>query len=193
MKFKNALKIKVSMLAVLALTFTACKNDDPKPPNEQELITTVKLTFTNTSNASDKVEATWRDIDGEGGNDPKIDKLSLKAESTYNVTVTFWDETKKPAEDVTKEIKAEDDEHQVFYIAEGFEITYVYSDKDANKKPLGLKGKVTTKAAGSGKLRIVLRHKLEKGALGVSEGKIANAKGDTDIDVKFDVTIRAKV
>ena len=48
---------------------------------------------------------------------------------------------------------------------------------------------LTTGEAGTGTLSIILRHEPAKDASGVSDGQIANAGGETDIEVSFNITI----
>lgn len=192
-----AMKLKIKKLWMLfslllaVAVVTSCDDDDPEPVNEEEVITTVNVTFTNQANASDVVTATFRDIDGEGGNAPVITNPSLAASATYDVTVQFLNEAESPAEDKTEEITEEDDEHQVFFVVgNGLNLTYSYSDTDANGNPLGIVGTATTGAAGTGELTILLLHEPNKTASGVSAGNPANAGGETDIEVTFDVTIQ---
>ncbi|PWL30336.1 hypothetical protein [uncultured Roseivirga sp.] len=187
---KQSAKGILGMFLMLSV-FTACDSDDPEPVNEEELITTVELTFTNDNDASDVVSASFTDLDGEGGNDPIIDNISLMANATYTLTVKFLNEEETPAEDITEEVEEEDDEHQVFYIATGVNgFTYSYNDADDNQNPLGLEGTVTTGAAGDGSLRVVLVHEPNKTASGVSAGDITNAGGEADIDVTFNLSIQ---
>jgi len=49
---------------------------------------------------------------------------------------------------------------------------------------------LTTDAAGSGTITVILRHEPDKGASGVNDGDITNAGGETDIEVTFDVTVQ---
>ena len=61
---------------------------------------------------------------------------------------------------------------------------------DTEGNPIGLATNVTTPAAGNGTLTITLRHKQIKDATGVSNGEIANADGETDIEVTFNVIVQ---
>ncbi|NVJ46206.1 MAG: type 1 periplasmic binding fold superfamily protein [Cytophagia bacterium] len=176
---------------LLMLMFTACDSDDPEPVNEEEVITTVRVTFTNTSNASDVVTASFQDLDGEGGNAPTIDDITLSASSTYTLRVEFLNEQENPAEDITEEVQEENLDHQVFYLAGGgAEFTYSYGDEDDEGKPLGLTGTATTGAAGSGTLQVLLIHEPNKSGAGVSGGDPTNAAGESDVDVTFNLTIQ---
>lgn len=186
---KQSAKGILGMFLMLSV-FTACDSDDPEPVNEEELITTVELTFTNDNNASDVVTASFTDLDGEGGNDPIIDNISLMANATYTLTVKFLNEEETPAEDITEEVEEEDDEHQVFYVATGAEFTYAYGDQDSNQNPLGLTGTVTTGAASNGTLQVILIHEPNKTAAGVRDGDPTNAGIESDIDVTFNLSIQ---
>lgn len=184
------LKLLVSAF-MIALISVSCSSDDPDPVNEEELITTMNVTFTNTANSSDVVTASFTDLDGEGGNDGVKVNPTLSANTTYTVTIEFLNESETPAEDITEEVSEEDEDHQVFFIAgTGLEFTYAYGDQDGNGNPLGLTGTATIGAAGSGTLDVVLVHEPEKSASGVSSGDITNAGGEEDIRVIFTVTIQ---
>lgn len=185
-----SLKIKnfwmLLALLVSASVFTGCDSDDPTPVNEEELITTVNVTFTNTADAGDVVVAKFLDLDGEGGNDPVITDPTLRADATYTVTVAFLNESETPAEDITEEVEEEGEEHQIFMeVSEGLNLTYAYGDTDATGNPLGLTGTATTGAASDGTLNVVLRHEPTKPNNG-----LADAGGDTDISINFSVKIQ---
>lgn len=186
---KQSAKGILGMFLMLSV-FTACDSDDPEPVNEEELITTVELTFTNDNDASDVVSASFTDLDGEGGNDPIIDNISLMANATYTLTVKFLNEEETPAEDITEEVEEEDEDHQVFYVATGAEFTYAYGDQDSNQNPLGLTGTVTTGAASNGTLQVILIHEPNKTAAGVRDGDPTNAGIESDIDVTFNLSIQ---
>lgn len=187
-KFKIGSMLAAALMVVLAMS---CDGDDPEPVNEPEVITTMNVTFTNTADASDVVMASFRDLDGEGGDDGVTTNPTLSADATYSVALEFLNETETPAENKNIEISGEDDEHQVFFIAaDGLNLTFAYGDQDDNGNPLGLMGTVTTGAASTGNLDIVLVHEPSKDAAGVSDGDITNAGGEEDIRVIFSVTIQ---
>lgn len=179
------------MVAAFVSTAVSCNSDDPEPVNEEEVITTMNVTFTNTQNAADVVTASFRDLDGPGGNNGTTTNPTLTAGATYTVTIEFLNETETPAEDITEEVGEEDDEHQVFYIAgSALNLTYAYGDQDGNGNPVGLTGTATIGAASTGTLDVVLVHEPNKTAAGVSTGDITNAGGEEDIRVQFTVTIQ---
>src|SRR5688572_22745825 len=106
MKAKNHIsqivKTATALLVLVATIFlSACDSDDPKPVVDQELITTVKITFKKAGVAEDPVTFVWKDIDGSGSGAPVIDPISLDAHSEYTYTLTLLNESVTPVEDVT--------------------------------------------------------------------------------------------
>lgn len=174
----------------LACAFAACDDDDgpePDPAGDEEEITTVVVTMTSVDGTT---ELRVSDPDGPGGDDAVITGGTLADSTEYTVNAVFLNESEDPVEDVTEEIEEEDEEHQVFYIVgAGLNLTVEVTDQDENGNPIGLAATATTGAASSGDLTVVLRHEPEKDAEGVSDGDIANAGGETDIEVVFPVTI----
>ncbi len=182
------------LLALSGVTFLpACdKDDDPVDENEEELITTVTLTLIGTSGP---VVFTYVDLDGDGGTAPTIQGNALSPNRTYAYTLSFLNATEAPAEDITVEVREEGTDHQVFFQpSSGLNLTAAYStaagEVDANSRPIGLAGTMTTGATSTGNLKVILRHEPNKGAAGVSNGDITNADGETDVEVDFPVTIR---
>lgn len=183
--YKN-IKLPFLFFVALVFTFGACNKDDDdhSGTNEEELITTVKLTFTNTqTNAVTTFEG--KDLDGVGGNPPLIDPVVLAAQSTYTLEVEFLDESSaQSVEDITEEVKEEDEEHLVCYAFTG-NITQVQTtDTDGDGNPLGLEATVTTGAAGSATLTITLKHEPNKGASNPC------STGETDVELMFGVDIQ---
>ena len=99
---------------------------------------------------------------------------------------TSGDET----EDIGEEVAEEDDEHQFFFSSTVAGVSVAYNDADGDGNPLGLANTVTTGAAGSGTLTVILRHEPDKNADGVSGGDISNAGGETDIEVAFPIEVQ---
>ncbi|MDA8693527.1 type 1 periplasmic binding fold superfamily protein, partial [Saprospiraceae bacterium] len=64
-----------------------------------------------------------------------------------------------------------------------------YEDMDSDDNPLGLSTTLNTTSAGTGTLTIILRHLPNKNGDGVSDGEIANAGGDTDVEVTFNIDV----
>ena len=112
----NPFKYLIFAFAIVVISLNACKKDDLPDVEEEELITTISLTFTNINSPSDVRTVTWRDLDGDGGNAPIITPLTLQPNAVYNVSVTsLLNETETPAEDVKEEVEEEKDEHLFVY------------------------------------------------------------------------------
>jgi hypothetical protein len=183
-KFLN--NAKYIGLASIALFISSCSNDD-KPVNEEEVITTVTTTLTN---GTSTVILTSRDLDGDGPNAPVFSfSGDLMANTVYNGSVTFLNETVTPAEDITGEVEEEDLEHQIFYQIPSALGSIGYNDFDGNGNPVGLLFTLTTGNAGTGNLTVILRHLPNKGATGVAQGNIDNAGGSTDAQVSYPIVV----
>ena len=109
----NVLTIGVGACTIL---LGSCKRDDDLPEvpqpvvNEPEVITTVELHFTEQT-SGDHVHAEWSDPDGPGGDDPVVEEIILDSGKVYDLEIMFLDESGDTAEDMTSEVKEEDDEH----------------------------------------------------------------------------------
>jgi len=173
---------------VIVLNFTSCNNDATEEINEEELITTVTTTLTG---GGTTITLKSKDLDGDGPTAPVVTVSGdLKASTTYSGTTTFMNETANPAQDITSEVKAEGDEHQLFYQAPTSIGAFTYSDTDLNGKPIGLTFELRTGAvAANGNLTVTLRHLPVKTAAGVATGDITNAGGATDALVTFPVKV----
>lgn len=155
-------KLLIWMFAAgVSTAFLQCKDSGEalEPDDENELITTVRLNFTE-SGTSTTTSFSFKDTDGDGGNAPtKFDTISLKANTEYKLDIEFLDESKTPAEDITEEIQELSYEHLVVYSPNPAALlTYTYGDKDKNNYPIGLTGTAKTATAGDGKLKVQLRH-----------------------------------
>ncbi|WP_236980563.1 type 1 periplasmic binding fold superfamily protein [Membranihabitans maritimus] len=179
---------KLILFAFVSLIFFSCEKDDPIVPHEEELITTMNLTLT--PDSGEVVLFTFSDLDGDGGDDPSISTEALRANTVYSATLELLNATESPAEDITEEIREENEEHQFFFRSNaGLDLSVEYNDQDDSGNPLGVETNFSTGAPSSGQLIVTLRHEPNKSASGVSEGDISNAGGETDIEVTFDVVI----
>ena len=196
MTTQTMLKNVATAFVTLSWLMTSC-SDDPKPSNEEELITKVTLTFQKYDLGNEPVgepfSFSWYDPDGGvGPEDPQVDDISLEPDTHYSLEVTMADASGSTEEDITEEIREEAAQHQLFYSLSGGlidKIDIAYGDFDKNGKPVGLECSFNTSDASTGDLRITLRHKPKKNAAGVSDGDITNAGGDTDVEIDFDVAI----
>ena len=184
-------KFKLSNLLVLAffLIFSSCDKDDPEVINEEEVITTLIYTLTPQGGGS-AVTLSFRDLDGDGGDDPVVVDGILSANSIYSGILEVLNEQESPAGDISEEVSEEALEHQFFFETNVVGLSVAYNDQDSNGNPLGLESIVTTTDAASGTLKIILIHEPVKTAAGVSDGDITNAEGEIDIEVTFDVEVQ---
>jgi hypothetical protein len=182
----------ILLACLIILTTSNCaKTSDPEPVNEEELITTVNVTFTNTSDPNDVIIASFEDLDGPGGNDGTITNPTFAANSTYNVQIEFLNKSVVPTDDITVEIEEEGVDHQIFYVVSSAIDTHLtYNDQDANGFPVGINCIFDLGDPGFGAMEVILVHLPIKSNSGVIEGDITNAGGDEDIHISFDVTIQ---
>lgn len=205
----NVLSILTAAAFAAVLTFGCADDDDSSPvgpedpdeheededhhgPGEEELITTLKITLT-PSGGGDSVEASFRDLDGEGGNPPEIDDITVTKGTTYNGMVEVLNETETPAEDITEEVKEEAEAHQFFFKPSGgiAGAVVMYRDKESDygtntgaDHPVGVLFSIEIPAAATnGKLQVILSHFDEGPKDGVT------LSDETDIDVTFDVIV----
>ncbi len=184
----------IAFVFSLATIFTSCSNDsDATPVNEEELITTITAVFTPEGGGT-AITLESKDLDGDGPDAPAIAISAPFAQNTtYNGVVTFENESVNPAEDITEEILAEAEDHQIFYQKTGTINSFSYSTNadnfDADGKPVGLQIVFTTTTAATGTLKIILIHLPNKSAAGVSDGDITNAGGGTDAEAIFNITV----
>ena len=168
-----------------AITLLSCEKEDPVIPNEEELITTLIYTLTPVD-GGDQVVFTFRDLDGEGGNPPEIISEAMAANTNYNGVIQLLNELETPPFNISDEVEAEGDSHQLFYNLEGLiEVAIDYDDEDINGNPIGLKTSVFAENSSEGSLTIILRHEPKK----PNNGSPTDAGGETDIEVTFEVRI----
>jgi hypothetical protein len=181
------------LLAFCSLFFlffaTSCEDEMPDVDGEEELITTLTYTLTS-EDGSDTAVLTFKDLDGDGGNDPEITGDTLQSNTIYNGQITLLNESETPVESITEEIEEEDDEHQLFFSSTDDLVSVSYEDADDANNPIGLSTKLTTTVTGTTDLTITLRHLPMKDAENVAAGDITNAGGSTDIEVTFPVTVQ---
>lgn len=174
----------LSFLFIGLISVTSCKKEDPIIPNEEELITTLTYTLTPVA-GGDPVVLKFRDLDGDGGDAPVHTTGTLSANTSYNGSIELLNETVSPVDDITQEVNDESDQHQFFFEFDSADAQVDYADEDANGNPVGLSTSLTTGDASSGTLTIVLRHQPNK----PNDGTLADAGGETDIQITFDFVI----
>lgn len=194
------------LILPLSLLVACADVTNPDEVNEEEVITTVVLTFTPASGGA-AIEAAWADPENDGS--PVIDDILLSDADDYTLAVSFLNEIEDPAENITEEVDAESDQHQVFFTGTAVEspatgenasavISQAYDDSDANGFPIGLSSSVTTLGVGDGTLTVTLRHlppendtPVKTGTLAdeVAAGGIESLPGETDASVDFTLTV----
>ena len=174
-----------AVVMLSGLILAGCKKKNTGEENEEELITTVKLTLTPAGGGSALVYS-WKDADGVGGNAPVIQTITLAPSKIYNCSVQFLNESVTPAEDITPEVVNEGTDHQVYYaVSGGANLTVSGLNTDAGGLPLGTTASFTTAAASTGSLKITLKHKP-----GVKAAGDLVTKGETDVEVDMPVVIQ---
>lgn len=182
---------KIVYLAFLvSVVSLSCDKKDPVIPNEEELITTLSYTLT-PLNGGAAVTMTFTDLDGDGGMTPNVIGGTLAANTIYNGSLSLLNESVSPADNITTEILEEGEDHQFFFETSiGLDAIVDYADFDLNNQAIGVNSKLETGGPSQGNLKITLRHEPNKQATGVSDGLIANAGGETDIEIIFNVEIK---
>lgn len=193
MNLKNIICLFVLSLGLIV----SCKKNDEKdatnPPvtNTQEQITTVILKGIDSSS---QFTVTWEDLDGAGGNAPKIDSLLLDTGIQYSVSVLLLDKTKTPWDTISNEVEEKKNMHQFFYTPSSSlngKMAIVISDFDNNTPalPVGLRFTIQTQSSSGfalpvqGSLRMVLSH---------YDGipKTTAPSPESDIDIQFPVRLK---
>lgn len=174
--------LKYAAVLFTSITIVSCSDDDdPAVINEEETITTVKLTVTETGTTT-STEYTWTTDDQ--------DPITLQANTTYNVTIEFLDESDpNDIEDITAEVIEEADEHFVFYETTVSGLTYISAmndTEDTNNIGINISTMWTTGDVGTGIIRAYLIHEPTT-KVGTAR---ADFGGETDIQVEFNTTIQ---
>jgi hypothetical protein len=197
---------RLTLFPVVLLGLAACGDTEtPEEQNAEEVITTVELAWV-PATGGEAVVTTWDDADGDGT--PAVDTVTLTTGTTYAVSVRFLNALESPAEDITTEVAAESDQHQVFFTGTGVEgpgsassgavLRHAYADTDPNGLPVGLENTVEALVVGSGELVVTLQHLPEEGGVavkvaglaeGVASGGFSSIPGEADASVGFPVTV----
>ncbi len=169
----------------LILLVFSCEKD-PIQPNDEELITTLRLEFND--GVTSKV-LQFQDLDGDGGQAPIFTGDTLAANTQYTLRLFVLNEAETPTGNIHEEILTEGDEHQFFFITDANNLQIAYNDSDVNGRPIGLVNTCQVVAAGNYDFQVVLKHQPDKAGTNVSAGNMANAGGESDIEVDFSVIV----
>ena len=181
-------KIFAVCLPVILIVISCKKENQPAEENDNELITTVELHFTN---KYDGLSSTfmWEDADGPGGEVPYADTLMLDANAEYDVRVTVWNKSLTPAENITEEVVAESENHRFYFEpSAGLGISVGDFDNDINGMPLAVNSKWTTGNSAEGTVIVVLRHYPEGGK--AADDPLNSSKSTTDAGAVFIATVK---
>jgi len=187
--------IQRSSQGVLALSVTAlfalgaCGESSTAPGGETEVISRVTVTLT-PSGGGAALTAYIDDSDGNGPTAPsaQVGTLTVARGTTYTGSVKFENRLVNPVEDITTEVRAEANEHRVFYTASSTGVTITTTDVDGQNRPLGVsftKAVAANAATGAGTMAVVLCHYDAAPKVGTA----TTCTGETDINVTFNVTV----
>lgn len=179
---KQARNKFVAMLMFAVFCIPGCDSEDPKPVNEEEVITTLEVTLV-PGDGGAAVTLKFYDADGEFGSVAPVVTVSgpLKAGVTYAAAISLLNETNEPAESISEEIAAEADAHLFCFTARNLEIAY--ADEDENGLAIGLLTSWTAGAVGPAAVEITLRHQP-----GTKTGACPGT-GETDAQVSFQLQV----
>jgi hypothetical protein len=173
------------LMTAVSLFSVSCEKDDKEDPNEEELITTVRVSLVEQGTTTPQV-FTFRDVDGPGGVAPTLfDSIRINANKTYAASIQFLNESVTPAEDITAEVIAEADEHQIYFEPTGVSLVASNLNNDGRGLPLGVTSTWTAGGVGIGKMKVTLKHKP-----GTKAANDPVTKGETDVEVEFGVRLR---
>ncbi len=166
----------------------------PECENEEEVIDKITLTFTRVDGGA-TITAIASDPDGPGPQDLVVEDISLAQDKTYEMAITL--ENTIEGEDITEEIKEEDEDHLFLFAWTGDIFTdpmgdgnidnrtdaVNYNDQDSNGLPVGLSTNFTVTAeSATGTLRIVLKHQPD-----IKSATSGFDEGGTDVDITWNI------
>jgi hypothetical protein len=180
------MKTRLMSLFVMTLLLSACKKDDPvAEPNDEEVITTMRLTFVPQGGGA-TVTYQFDDPDGPGGAAPTQDLIILEPAKTYNVSIQLLNKTVTPNEDITTEVAGEAEAHRFYFeTSAGSNIAVSGLDADSDGVSLGINSVWTTTVAGNGVTTITLRHYPGTPPNKMESDPVNSTKSTTDIEVDF--------
>lgn len=179
----------ISGMLIFSTLFAACEKDTAEE-NQEEVITTMKLTFVPVGGGT-TLTYQFDDPDGPGGTAPTKDDIVLATSKVYNVNIQLLNKTVTPADDITEEVKEEADAHRFYYeTSPGSSITIAGLDNDPNGVPVGIKSTWTTGVAANGSLKITLRHYPAVPPNKAAGDLVNSSKSNTDIEVIFNTKVQ---
>ncbi|RXK51048.1 hypothetical protein [Aquirufa rosea] len=183
------MKYTFFLFLVLMISLLSCKKgEEVEPTDDNELITTVELGFTNSKGVT-KTFA-FQDLDANSLTPPdKFESILLEANESYDMDIKVYDDSKPTRVDVTKKIEDDAEAHLfVFKVTPASLFSVKAKDKDKNNLPLGLKNSGKTQGKGSGKLHVILKHQPPANGKRTKTGD--EDLGSTDIDLEFKLEVK---
>ena len=183
-RFQMFRYLSVFLVSFALITFSGCDKDDPKPVNEEEVITTLQITLVPEGSGS-PVTLKFFDADGEQGSTAPVITVSgpLTASTVYSGIIELKNETANPVGNVAEEVAEEGDDHLFCFEPASDLIAVEYEDKDSNGLPLGLITRWQAGAAGTTTVTVSLRHQA-----GTKTGACPGS-GETDVQVTFNLEV----
>jgi hypothetical protein len=187
---KHFLKFSL-LLGTAAVLFSSCdKDNDDMEENEEEVITTLQMTFV-PQGGGNTVTYSYDDPDGDGGANPMVQQIVLAPNKTYNVSLQLLNKTVTPAENITEEVEDEAEAHRFYYTpSAGSNITVGNLNNDGNGVALGTTSTWTTTGAATGTLKVTLRHYAGNPPNKAAGDLVNSSKSATDIEVDFTTRIQ---
>jgi hypothetical protein len=177
-----------ALLATTAVLGGCGDDNNNAGAGDAEVISRVTLALTPTAGGA--TQTTIINFSTPTTPEPQAGTLTLQPGVTYDGTVEFTNAFANPAVDITEEVRAEADEHRIFYTVTGpagVSIPDSSLDLDSNGAPLGLSYQVVVAAdaeSGAGTIRVVLSHFDDQ-----PKGDGQTPSNETDVDVTFAFTV----
>ncbi len=183
----------VFLTGIIIFIFACGGDEEPTLENEEEVITTMRLSFIPKDGGNPIVFA-YEDLDGPLGIPATIVNPPLNTNTLYTVSIELLNETVEPVSNISLEVEEEGTDHQFFFIQNPGNIfsSIEYKDTDDNGQPIGLEAEFrTSEQPIAGTLAVILRHQPDKSTTyTVGEAIPAAVGGETDIEVTFNVVLQ---
>lgn len=168
----------------ILLWVASCKPDQPVDPNEEEVITKVQLSFSDSATGAVAFVAQYSDPDGAGGAAPtRFDSIRLDSGKTYNVSIALYDESDPlNVDNITDEVQAEANQHLFCYTSSTPNVVVTRTDSDGTF-PIGITTKWRAGNPANGTMVVELRHQPD----GQKDGTCT--PGATDVQLTFQLYV----
>jgi hypothetical protein len=207
--------MKKTVILFIAITAFSCRKPDAgplipaAPPDEGEVITTLRLTFADSATGA-VTSYFFADPDGPGGEPAYYGPspanqgdsvIVLDSMRTYFAELLFLNEGVSPADTISSEVMEEGEDHMIFYNpgtsvvqqpltpytlllpSSGIRISYEDLDEGEPQRPIGLQTRWRTTKQALDKVAISLKHQP-----GEKDGTYN--PGETELEVSFHIRVR---